>query len=316
MSNLHKLTTPWLSELGTDDIIWLRDHLGWLQSRLFDQYEPNWYETFDDRLGPWLDNVTATEDKQTLFRLLAHLFFIGKAQFDSLSRAAFHDDIARWIIDLEVLDLRSPDLTATMNRRVQNTWFCPITDSMRINSFLKLNNLRGHDFRPDWRSLVQFADPASVRKYVQDQAIQGLVLLEDFVGGGTQMTSSVIWAATQLPQIPILVVPLVCCPKGAREGRKLEQRFANLKFAPVLLIGESQLVGPLATPNEPSIFAQTRVVVRAEQHRLDEWRSDPFGFDHVGALVTLFTNCPDNTLPMIFHSGSSWEALFPRLRRG
>ena len=203
-----------------------------------------------------------------------------------------------------------------MNSRVERTWFCPITDSMRINSFLKLNNLRGHDYRPDWRSLVEFGDPGKVTAYIARESILGIVLLEDFVGGGSQMTSAIEWAANYVPHLPILVVPLVCCPAGVEQGKTLASRYKNVTFSPVLKVREPLLLKSSSQLGEPAIFRKARDLITAEQHRLDEWHSAPFGWDGVGAIISLFTNCPDNTLPIIFHSGPAWEALFPRLRRG
>src|SRR5262245_24236621 len=145
MTALFKLVQPWLSEIDSDDLDRLFRHLVWLQNELFNECEPNPYESFDDRVADWLLNVADDNDRKALFRLLEHLFFVGKRQFDSLCRAAYGDQVRRWIVDQLGLDLVDPNISAQIDQRVVRTWFCPLTDSMRINSFLKLNNLSGHN---------------------------------------------------------------------------------------------------------------------------------------------------------------------------
>jgi hypothetical protein len=315
MNALTKFIAPWLADSDSDDLIALRDHLLWLRKELFDEYEPHRYEAFDDRLVEWLANADVAEDQKSLFRLLNHLFFVGKQQFDSLCRAAFNDQATRWVIDVANLDICDPAITAELKLRMKNTWFCPITDSMRINSFLKLNGMRGHNHRPDWRSLCEFANSQSVIDYIATQKIERIVLLEDFIGSGQQMLETVKWASKTLPTVPILVIPLICCPRGEWVGRALSNRYPNVSFAPALSLKENLFLKRNPVANEPRVFAEVRQIIENVRHRLDGWATESFGYKWTGALVTLFSNCPDNTLPIIHHTGDNWTALFSRIRR-
>jgi hypothetical protein len=315
MSALIKLIEPWLFEADSDDLITLRDHLLWLQKELFDEYEPNRYESFDDRIVEWLLNVDDGDDRKSLFRMLNHLFFVGKQQFDSLCRAAFTDQTTRWIIDQANLNISESTLSSSLSMLVRDTWFCPITDSMRINSFLKLNGLRGHDHRPDWRSLEVFGSQPRLQNYVASEGIQRLVLLEDFVGTGNQLASCVRWAAETLPALPILVIPLVCCPRGIGTGAQLSTDYPNVTFSPTLTLRPELFLREAPQPDEPEIFSRVREVIMRIRVRLDGWEHHPFGYEATGALVALYSNCPDNTLPLIHHEGADWAPLFPRIRR-
>ena len=40
-----------------------------------------------------------------------------------------------------------------------------------------------------------------------------------------------------------------------------------------------------------------------------------FGFEETGAKVVMFSNCPNNTLPIFHAETSSWTPLFPRVNR-
>ncbi len=315
MSNLFRLIEPWLLDSDSDDLIELRDHLVWLRKELFEEYEPNHYEAFDDRLVEWLSNVADSADQKSLFRILKHLFFVGKQQFDSLCRAAYNDQVTRWVIDGSGLDITDAKLSAKVDSLMERTWFCPITDSMRINSFLKLNGLRGHDHRPDWRSLEVFGDRGRLQSYIANEKIERLVLLEDFVGSGNQMRSSVAWAAMTLPSLPILVIPLVCCPKGIETGNELLHMHCNVAFAPTLTLRPELFVHESQQPDEPEVFTRVRDIILRIRTRLDIWNHYPFGYEATGALVALYSNCPDNTLPIIHHKGDNWAPLFSRVRR-
>lgn len=315
MSAFFKLVEPWLSDSDSDDLVMLRDHLAWLQKELFDEYEPNRYQSFDDCLVEWLRNVDDIEDRKSLFRLLSHLFFVGKQQFDSLCRAAYGDQATRWVVDCAGLDIADPNLTTTIRDLMDNTWFCPITDSMRINSFLKLNGLPGHGCRPDWRSLEKFGDPAKLQAYTVKNNIERLVLLEDFVGTGDQMKGSVQWAAKIFPAMPILIIPLVCCPGGVVTGGNLALQYPNVTFSPTVALQPELFLVEQPRRNEPEVFTQVREIILRLRGRLDEWEPCPFGYEFTGALVALYSNCPDNTLPIIHHRGDRWAPLFSRVWR-
>lgn len=315
MNTFSNLIQPWLSDRDSDDLIRLRDHLVWLQKELFDEYEPNRYQSFDDRLVEWLRNVEDGDDRKSLFRILEHLFFVGKQQFDALCRAAYDDAASRWIVDKCALEITDPNISTAITELTSYTWFCPITDSMRINSFLKLNGLRGHDHRPDWRSLKEFCDPLRVQDYMTNNSIKRLVLLEDFVGSGDQLKSTIAWAAHSFPTTLILVIPLVCCPRGIETGAALTRAYGNVTYSPTLTLRPELFLTEAAQSDEPEIFGRVRELILRIRARLNGWAGEPFGFEGTGALVALYSNCPDNTLPIIHHKGAEWAPLFSRVRR-
>lgn len=316
MGALHKLVEPWLLDAESDDILALLKRLAWLEGRLFNEYEPDLVRSFDDRASEWLQNASDKEDRQAMFKLLGHLFFVGKPQFNALCQASYNDDVLRWVVDQEGIPLSAPNLGIILDQEVRRTWFCPVTDSMRINSFLKVNGLTGHDYRPDFRSLATLGDPASIRAYIAQQAIKRLVLLEDFVGSGNQMAATIEWAASILPDIQILLVPLICCPDGSVTGRKLTQKYSNVEFAPTLVVPGPALLLPTPQADEPVDFAAGRQTILRLQARLGKWFRQPFGYEGTGAIVVLYSNCPDNTIAMMHDTGPNWDPLFPRVDRG
>lgn len=315
MSSIHQIVEPWLQEEDSDDLLRLRDQIVWLQKELYNHYEPHNFQNFDDRLSKWLRNTTDQDDQKAMFRLLDRLFFVGRHQFDSLCRASFNGAVHRWIVDQANLDVADIEVSKNLNAALDKTWFCPVTDSMRINAYLKLNNVAGHSVRPDWRSVEKLGDPAKVLEFVKVQQIERMVLLEDFVGSGSQMESSVLWAANNLPELPILLIPLVCCSKGVEKGEEIASKHNKVTFAPTLTLGKDQFLLPQAQANEPTVFTDVRAVIEKTKGCLGDWQSQPFGFQDTGAVVALFSNCPDNSISMLHDRSPQWEPLFERITR-
>ena len=160
--------------------------VGYLERRLFDDYEPSQYWRFKEKLDGWLANLSEDDLQRTLYKLIGCLFFVGRREFESLCRAAFHGPITRWLIDQTDLQLWDPIGQNKLSSAADQTWFCPVTDSMRINAFLKVTNLEGQKHRPDWRSLARFGDPKRIVDFVRREKIKRIALLEDFVGTGLQ----------------------------------------------------------------------------------------------------------------------------------
>lgn len=314
MKTLHDIVDPWLMDSDADDLIKLRDQLLWLRQHHFDVYEPDSMRDFDDRLVDWLLNVDDERDRRAMFGLLAHLFFVAKPQFLALCRSTFHDSVVRWLIDLEGIPVVAPDIGARLDAATRTTWFCPVTDSMNVNSFLKVNKIVGNDVRGDWRSYELVGDPERLREHVAEQGIKRIVLLEDFVGSGDQMSTSVIWARRTLPDIPILLAPLICCPDGVERGRRLSET-RDITFAPTLELREELFLLPDPTPGEPAVFAEVRALTHRLADRLGDWEEEPFGHSSTGAILATFANCPDNTLAIVHEQNASWKPLFPRIRR-
>jgi len=317
---LSALLKDWsLRDWGPDDEIFLdHDAIQYLGRKMYDDYEPAQFELFEDRLDKWLYNVDGEADQQDLFRLLSRLFFVGRAEFESLCRAAHHGPVLRWLVDQLGIDIGDPGATALLTAGIGTTWFCPITDSMRINSYLKVNQLEGRSHQPDWRSLRKFGDPSKLREFIGANDIQRLVLLEDFAGSGTQMRSAVTFAAGLHPTIQILACPLIVCPDGHHVGRILSDIHPNVTFDPVLRIAPGALIKPCAQPDEPPLYAAIRSLTQRVRSRLGAPGRDEekyHGYKQTGAVFAMYSNCPNNSLPVIRDRTDTWSPLFPRVKR-
>jgi hypothetical protein len=292
--------------------------------RRFHEYHPTLgpRPEFRLRLRDWLNSAPDESDQKKLLELLHHIFFAGIADFNALYHTAYRGNITRWLVDEAQLDLRSSTLIRDIHAAAEETWFCPITDSMQIAAFYHINNLSGRNERPDWHSLSILGDQKKIAAYMQLNKIKRIVLLEDFVGSGSQMRRAVTFAAS-IPGYPILLAPMIICPAGLRVAMGLASFYSEVTFSPILSLPERGFVPAAPTPNEDAFFAAIRELA-SRLHPLvrgntpaDLQRKSygPYGFAKTGALTVMYSNCPDNTLPLIHHRSSSWSPLFPRSTR-
>ena len=300
--------------------------LATLDDLLFYSYEPSFppRKQFMERFESWLQNVEDDDDKKLLFYLAEKIFYIGPDEFIELYRYAYNGPIARWLIDEANVDILSSSARRDIQKAVGETWFCPITDSMRINSFFHINNIQsGNDHRPDWRSMECFGDREKIISYMDKWGLKRLVLLEDFIGGGTQASKALQFAGTLCEHISLLVVPLVICPSGLEKLRALEEQ-KNISVSPIVTIPKSEFVPALETDADPVFFTNLRNLANSTYDNVafgSEQGGPPYaplGFPPdapTGGLIVMFSNTPDNTLPLIHWRSGRWVPLFPRHRR-
>lgn len=322
---IEKKVDAWASIDGNEDIREINLKINYLANRLFVDYEPTDGPSpgFHFRLEKWLKNLSKDKDRESLFRLIPELFYIGHYEFKSLYRSAYNGPIIRWLIKQENLMLDVANLQKHLQDAIKSTWFGSITDSMKINSFYNINNIPGgQDYRIEWRASEKFGDKNKILNHIDDKSIKYLILLEDFVGSGTQMKKAVEFAARLSKDLPVLVVPLVLCPEGAKKVNELCGIFSNVSFSPIITLPESAFVLPSPQKNESKLISDIRKLV-VNNYNLtsggntspDEKPYGPFGFKDTGGLVIMYSNTPDNTLPAIHWKSSSWDPLFPRHSR-
>lgn len=304
--------------------------INFLAIKLFKEFEITKhppYLDFEYRLDDWLDCAPDVEQQKLLFELVPRLFFIGSEEYSSLYKTAFNGPIARWLIEQVGLTFDQRDVEEKLRQAIKTTWFCAITDSMQIARFYHVNHVTGIDLRPDLRVLMRFGDAQEIMTFMDGQSpqLERIVLLEDFVGTGSQMEPVVKFAATLPNHCQVLLCPLVICPSGDKLAQRLACDYKDrLKFEPALRLDDSVILKKTKQPNEENYITELRKLVinlypkvkGSKTHQL----YGPFGFgervENGGLLVVLHTNCPDNTIPLVHHeSDGPWHPIFPRSSR-
>ena len=298
-----------------DDFQKIADYVRFFAPRIDLEYEPTRgpHRLFLDRLTEWIGNVSSVEDKQTLIRMIPKILYVGVSEFESLYRSALNEQIVRWLVDLLGLSLDDPALQNGIQRAIKRSWICPVSDSLRINSFYKANRLSGREERPDWKSLRAFADPDQVRTFMASTGIERVVLVEDFVGTGQQVKHTLEYAITTCRDKPLLFIPLLICEGGLKVCRKLEKRHSNFRVSPVVIVPDRFFIKQASNGEE--LHDAILALAKKHNNRIRRRNSGPLGFGSVGAMVILNSNCPNNSLPLLHRTKAEWHPLFPRIAR-
>ncbi|WP_416243389.1 hypothetical protein ACLSSQ_17645 [Azospira sp. APE16] len=287
-------------------------------ARLFGDYEPlitpleEIPRDFFERLDRWLRNFKGDTDRWNAFKLVDDIFFVGRHELNELYRLAFDHIACDWLVAQKNLHLDDPKFEEKLETARNRTWFCPITDSLRINAFRHINHISSPDYFPDWRSLALFGDIKKINNYIENR-IDHLVLIEDFIGTGTQVEPAIKFVKDHL-KIPTLVVPLIICPTGDLMLRKVATQESRIHYRPVLQLPPACVIAETPAQNEPDNVVRNRNTV--ESYRAITADADPYGFESgYGSLVVMHTNCPNNTIRPIHSQKRGWLPLFPRSTR-
>ena len=299
--------------------------LNFLELRSYSQYEPTRppNASYWQRMEKWLKSAEKSPaDQRLMFELASHLFFVGAPEIEALHKAAYAGPIMRWLIQQGGLSIRAQTLSQSLTVLVSKTWFCPITDSMVINEFVHLNAIQnGINYRPDFFTLAKMNAISEIQKIVDENGIERLVLLEDFIGTGSQAKTAIQFASnlvSRTSKLPILVVPLILC-ETHRSHFCAANFKANVTLSPLLMLSRKNFVNESPAENIGQFKSFRDLAQRTFATVTDGLHSSraqkPYhylGYGKTGGLIVLKSNTPDNTLPLVHWSSNSWAALFPR----
>lgn len=312
----------------------IHKRISYYHSTHYHQYLPTLsvrYPDFELRLARWLDNLPGEDEQRLLFEMLPQIAFFSREDFVKLHQSAYEGPVLRWILEVSGLSLSDANLNEKLSTEAErNTWYCPLSDSLRINDFHNVNELGGVDNRPDWRSLAKFSNHKKIFEYMSNHLdcsglptpLKRVVIIEDFIGSGAQGSDTVKFIKDFSATVPVLVVALIACPAGATMWRTIESP-PNLVFKPVIELKSSDMI-TASRAGEPSFEGNIAKLASDTFHLVTGDGAEfprpysPFGFpdpDGTGAMVSLYANTPANTLPLIQHTSSTWHAIFPRSAR-
>ena len=227
---------------------------------------PDFHPNYMERLASWISNLTNEEEQKLLLEYALYISFFSHDDFIALYRTAFNREITSWVA-AQIGARLEPGGGQALHNLVQEqihyqTWFCPVTDSMDINEFYKVNHLKGVGHRPGFATLQMLAEKAgspnpglskNIIHYMANPsldplkpfpALERIVLLEDIVGSASQCLDALRWAVSNLGK-PVLFVPLILCPNGVKALRDEEQKWSGrLTVRPVIELRRGDLLGP------------------------------------------------------------------------
>jgi hypothetical protein len=300
---------------------------------------PDFNSSYMDRLASWIGNLSDEADQKSLLEYSLYISFFSHDDFIALYCTAMEREIKGWVASQIGASLE-PNGWHKLNLKVneeihRHTWFCPVTDSMDINEFYKVNHLKGVGHRPGFATLQMLAEKAAVPDsllvtniihYMENPSLNPkrplpklhrLVLLEDIVGSGAQCIEAVKWAVANIAK-PILFVPLILCPNGA-DALQGEAKLSKgrLSVQPIISIRRGDLLGPERKGYQGWPITETiENLANRCAHRASS-DMETFGYKNTGCSVATFSNTPNNTLPLVHNKprNGAWSPLFPRVYR-
>lgn len=330
---MNNVVEKWVNEWSiqeNDDIFrTINSQVNFFSQELFHDYQPvqGLGLNFRNRLEKWLLNISNEEDRKILFKMLPHLFYIGNKEFNTLYRVAYNELIASWLIDIDKIMFDNfNEAKILLNQSIKNCWICPVTDSLNINSFFHINNIPGNgwnEWRPQWYTIDRGNNLwKTYYNYIMENDIKKLIIMEDFVGSGSQIEGVAQFVMDQGLDIDVLLLPLINCPVGVERFKQLENRYNRLTYKSVIEPSEICFINKTPVINEPKDFDQIRDMIQRVYNKTscgvpegNKKPYSPFGFRNTGGLIVMFSNTPDNTIPSIHWKSNSWNPIFPRHSR-
>ena len=303
------------------DFAEIRSLTDFLEEVLYAEYEPvevGAQGEFGVRLAEWIGSAPRDADQRALYLLLGRLVFLGRGQMMAGYRTAYSRNIASWLMDVEGLSFFGGATEARLNKAVEETAFTEVTDSFGLGNFLRWNNISGRGLRFTWEQHLSTWDPDAFMREVMHSgsgaARRHLVLLEDFVGSGSQMVRAVNLACSLTDVDQVLLCPIIICPDGGDCAHGLVRNYPKLSYSPVMELPQDAFIAETAVPGEHKHHDLIRKALLA-LHALvsgnpGNWSQaiSAFGYMDTGAVFCKFDNCPDNTVPVLHHRSDPLSA--------
>lgn len=331
-NNVEKWINKWAIDSSDDIYRSINSQITFFARELFHDYQPTDAQaiSFHSRLENWLLNVANDNDRKTLLKILPHIFYIGTKEFNTLYRVAYNELIATWLIDIDDISFTNFRLAQNkLNESIRKCWICPITDSLDINSFFHINNIPNNGWnerRPQWYGIEQEGDNGPLWQshlmYINNNSIKRLIIIEDFVGSGSQIGDAVEFIMRKGLDLDVLLLPLIICPVGVLRFKNLAETYDRLSYKGVIELSDSCFIKKNPNDDEHVDFEAIReLLIRVysltsgglPEGNLKPY--SPFGYKKTGGLVIMHSNTPDNTIPVVHWKSDNWTPLFPRHSR-
>lgn len=294
-----------------------------LATQLFWNYEPSRSlpkrsaRDFLLRLNAWLSCFETDSERWVAFKSIEYIFYAGEEDFVELYRCAYEDKIQRALVDFNDMDIFSDQFVSELAVESQAIWVCPLTDSLRINSFLHCTGMPSQSLRPDIMSLMEFGDEEKINSYCKNEKIKYIAIVEDFIGTGSQALKS-LKKLEHIYKDPIVIVPLVICKPGYSKIMSWIETLDrdNIRFSPVLIIEDNCMVKKTPSEGEPLLFSALRGVMKSGFDKIGiDLGYGEYGWKDTGSMVVMYSNCPNNTPPIYHATSEKWAPIFPRSDR-
>lgn len=332
--DLQVLLNTWFMDMNNDDLdlLGVKNKVDFLERQLYQEYVPTQgagHPDFGSRLAAWIGSAQNESDQISLYRMLWHIHFVGENEVKAGYRTAYSKEVITWISQLTNLNPFLATAEDSLRDAMSAVAYTRFTDSFDLPTFLRINNVQGQSSRFTWRDHeTTWDEDAFNRDVLEVSSVRPrryLVIFEDFVGSGSQISRALRLIQSLQVDVEVLICPVVICPDGAELCRTIAAENTNITYRPILELKPEFFLKSTPQPGEPVDFPRIRrsldsvhpLVTNHGGSAMQQFGPYGFGPDGgTGGLVIKYDNCPDNTVPSI-HRGDStlWEPLFLRNSR-
>lgn len=258
----------------------------------------------EDKIRAWLEQFGSTRERRLMFTILSHLRFYSNG-FVRRKMAEIHGIVQR-------------GLTRYLHRG-------KLKRSDILVSYLDGPSKSGQDYARLYADeaeiyVANIVEKGQLEEALQQDAIQALVFIDDFVCTGKSVVEYLLELDGQLAeivlerQIKVVFVAVVAYKKG---WQRIEELIENEIEMPVIshvceLLGEEAEC--FGDRSDCFFDPDTREAAKqiAMQHGRSLEKKWPLGYGGFGLAVVFERRCPNNSLPILWKESTNWSPLFKR----
>lgn len=315
-----------------------------LSRRKYDRYDhfaPG--ENFMTRLISWLQINFKKNERETAFSIVKNIKFIDQYELRELTTSTFENIInniclsesyssSTWYSFIESIDQKKAI-------ELSHTIFVACADDIRFDYFRRYAmNRFPNSFKKD-----HFIEYYKLNKESQKKLpfFNRVVLLDHLAASGTtairkeNIEGVDIWSG-KFPRFfklwadNVLDVPIYYCPyilsnvaeTNIKERLRIWKRDESINNEISLLPTSKISTSPCIANDYDQIDLNSDVALLCERY-YSLFKEDihtekvggrvPYGYGDTGLTLVFQSNCPNNTLPLLWHSYNGWYPLFPRI---
>ncbi len=302
----------------------------------YDLYAPG--ETFESRLIDWLLNFEK-EDRQTAMDIVWALTYVSQQEMRAIATATFRNITE--VVASEITGLPTGSAEAFLDSRrekldfeLSKCLFIAMADDILFDFFRRHAQMSSASLTKD--NFVEYYKldrnlrndlVEHTRVFLVDQVSASgfTVLRKDEAWEGKLPTFGRLWPR-EIQECSLYYCPYIIASRAERHfaahlsewardmGMKRPPAICptcHVSLSKCLRSGESLDIDPSAPVSRLCCKYHPLFVV--DEH-MAKGGPCQYGFGSAGLTLVLSTNCPNDTLPIVWHSFNGWKPLFPRVR--
>lgn len=306
----------------------------------YDLFAPG--ETFQHRLIYWLDNFHKS-DREAAMNIVRSLTFVSHKELRALSASTFGNAVS--VIKSELENIPSDSAAAYLDARskrvdseLSQSLFVAMADDVMLDYFRRHAQMECEDLTRD--NFVEYykldkrcrTDLREHRRiFLIDQlSASGYTAIHRSGNGPGEWKGKLPTFANLWPEestdCRLYYCPYIIATRAERSITGLIDEWckdSGYDRPPLVIPAARTCVSPCLCATKPDEIEEESLVARLCRKYYDRFEPNDsekkggscvYGFGEAGLTLVLSTNCPNNSLYLLWHSDNGWFPLFPRVK--